>query len=60
MASKVTEDEVSEIFKLIDDKKNFVLNGGAGSGKTYSLVSIINEIYSQNPLSKIACITYTN
>ena len=60
MASKVTEDEVSEIFKLIDDKKNFVLNGGAGSGKTHSLVSIINEIYSQNPLSKIACITYTN
>lgn len=60
MASKVTEDEVSKIFKLIDDKKNFVLNGGAGSGKTYSLVSIINEIYSQNPLSKIACITYTN
>lgn len=60
MASKVTEDEVSEIFKLIDDKKNFVLNGGAGSGKTYSLVSVINEIYSQNPLSKIACITYTN
>ena len=34
MASKVTEDEVSEIFKLIDDKKNFVLNGGAGSGNS--------------------------
>lgn len=60
MASKKLEDEVVEIFNAIQNNQNFVLSGGAGSGKTYSLVSVINEIYSKNPLAKIACITYTN
>lgn len=60
MVAERLEKEVEQIFKLIDDKKNFLLSGGAGSGKTYSLVSVINEIYSRNPSSKIACITYTN
>ena len=60
MASKKLEDEVVEIFNVIQNNQNFVLSGGAGSGKTYSLVSVINEIYSKNPLAKIACITYTN
>lgn len=54
------ENEVIEVFKLLDAKKNFVLSGGAGSGKTYSLVAVINEIYLRNPVAKIACITYTN
>ena len=60
MATEGLEKEVTEIFRLIDDNKNFLLSGGAGSGKTYSLVSVINEIYCQNPMAKIACITYTN
>lgn len=60
MATERLEKEVIEVFKLIDEKKNFVLSGGAGSGKTYSLVAVINEIYSRNPVVKIACITYTN
>lgn len=60
MAAERLEKEVIEVFKLIDEKKNFVLSGGAGSGKTYSLVAVINEIYSRNPVAKIACITYTN
>lgn len=60
MATARLEKEVEEIFELIDAKKNFLLSGGAGSGKTFSLVSVINEIYSRNPKSKIACITYTN
>ncbi len=60
MATERLEDEVVNVFKLIDEKKNFVLSGGAGSGKTYSLVAVINEIYLRNPAAKIACITYTN
>ena len=32
------EPEVQEIFQSIDDGRNFLLSGGAGSGKTYSLV----------------------
>jgi len=60
MVAKGLEKEVEQIFKLIDDNKNFLLNGGAGSGKTYSLIAVINEIYYRNPVAKIACITYTN
>lgn len=60
MVAERLEDEVIEILKLIDEKKNFLLEGGAGSGKTYSLVSLINEIYRRNSKVKIACITYTN
>ena len=58
MASKVTEDESFEIFKLIDDKKKFCTKWWCRKRKTYSLVSIINETYSQNPLSKIACLLH--
>lgn len=60
MATERLEKEVVEILKLIDDNRNFLLSGGAGSGKTYSLVSVINEIYYRNPVAKIVCITYTN
>lgn len=54
------ESEVQEIFKLIDRGQNFLLSGGAGSGKTYSLVQVIQQVIKENPSSKIACITYTN
>lgn len=60
MVAERLEKEVIQIFELIDDNRNFLLSGGAGSGKTYSLVSVINEIYNRNPIAKIACITYTN
>lgn len=60
VATERLEKEVVEILKLIDDNRNFLLSGGAGSGKTYSLVSVINEIYYRNPVAKIVCITYTN
>lgn len=54
------EPEVRKIFKSIDDGKNFLLSGGAGSGKTYSLVSVIRQVIAENPTSKVACMTYTN
>ncbi len=54
------ETEVQEILSYIDNGDNFLLSGGAGSGKTYSLVGVIRQVISKNPVSKIACITYTN
>ncbi|MBT9097485.1 ATP-dependent helicase [Methylovulum psychrotolerans] len=52
--------EALEVFDLIKKGKNFLLSGGAGSGKTYSLVEIVNAVIRNYPLSKIACITFTN
>jgi len=39
---------------------HFLLSGGAGSGKTYTLVEVLREILRENPTKKVACITYTN
>ncbi len=60
MVARKLEDEVIRIFECIKNRDNFVLSGGAGSGKTYSLVSVINELFAKDPYVKIACITYTN
>ena len=54
------EDEMKEILQCIENKKNFILTGGAGSGKTHSLVSLIQEIGRLYPNKSIICITYTN
>ncbi|MEK4743576.1 UvrD-helicase domain-containing protein [Bacillus sp. FSL R9-9481] len=54
------EDEMSQIFQCIESNQNFLLTGGAGSGKTYSLVNVIKKIIFDNPSLKISCITYTN
>lgn len=60
MVARKLEDEVIRIFECFKNRDNFVLSGGAGSGKTYSLVSVINELFAKDPHVKIACITYTN
>jgi len=52
--------EVQEILSHIDNGDNFLLSGGAGSGKTYSLIQVIRQVILENPLSKVACMTYTN
>ncbi|MDR6403927.1 MULTISPECIES: UvrD-helicase domain-containing protein [Chryseobacterium] len=54
------EYEVQQIFQSIDEGRNFLLSGGAGSGKTYSLVSVIRQVIAENPTAKVACMTYTN
>jgi len=56
----ILESEVQEILQCIDNKQNFLLSGGAGSGKTYSLVQVIKQVIEENPTSNIACMTYTN
>lgn len=60
MAQRELEPEVIKIFEHIAHGKNFLLSGGAGSGKTYSLVHVIKEVIDRNPTVTVACMTYTN
>lgn len=60
MAEEVVSKELTEMLKCISEKKNFLLSGGAGSGKTYSLGQLIKAIFQKSPSATIACITYTN
>jgi len=53
-------EEAQEIIDLVKIGHDFLLSGGAGSGKTYSLVEIIRAVLEIKPLANIACITYTN
>lgn len=52
--------EVQEIFAHMDKGENFLLSGGAGSGKTHSLIEVINNIFVEKSSVNVACITYTN
>jgi len=55
-----------KIKQLILDKKSFVLEAGAGSGKTYTLIQTLNYLLQNKSEilkyknQKIVCITYTN
>ena len=60
MATRTLEQEALEALKCIKAGKNFILEGGAGSGKTYSLISLINALTEESPDIKIICITFTN
>jgi len=52
--------EIEDIFKAIESGNHFLLSGGAGSGKTHTLIELLNKIYKDNPKVSIACITFTN
>lgn len=54
------EPDVKQIFTAIDQERNFLLSGGAGSGKTYSLVQVIRQVLLEHPNANVACMTYTN
>ncbi|MCO7354743.1 UvrD-helicase domain-containing protein [Riemerella anatipestifer] len=54
------KNEFQRIMEHISQGNNFLLSGGAGSGKTYTLVEVIRQVIEDNPISKIACMTYTN
>lgn len=52
--------ELHQIMNHVHANQHFLLSGGAGSGKTYTLVEVLREIIRENPTKKVACITYTN
>ncbi len=57
---------LEEVFQCIESKESFILDAGAGSGKTWSLVESLKYIIAkdgknfQRNNQKIVCITYTN
>jgi len=57
---------IKEIIGYIEANKSFVLEAGAGSGKTYTLIQTLNYILETRQENirlnnqKIVCITYTN
>jgi DNA helicase-2/ATP-dependent DNA helicase PcrA len=54
------KDEFQQIMEHIANGSNFLLSGGAGSGKTYALVQVIRQVITDSPTSRVACMTYTN
>lgn len=65
-AKEAAEKSLGMIFDCIDSGKSFLLEAGAGSGKTYSLVEALRFLIKRRGKdlarrnAKIACITYTN
>jgi DNA helicase-2/ATP-dependent DNA helicase PcrA len=55
-----------QIAQYIEERKSFVLEAGAGSGKTYTLIQTLNYLIQnkgedlEKTKQKIVCITYTN
>ncbi len=64
--NKSKDNSLNEIKESITQKQSFILEAGAGSGKTWSLVESLKYIIENNGINlakenkKIACITYTN
>lgn len=51
---------LEQVIHCIKIKRNFVLQGGAGSGKTETLQKILSFISTNYPGRRVACITHTN
>ena len=60
MATKSVNTAIEDCKSCIDNKKSFVLQGGAGSGKTETLKELLIYINQTNPKAKVMCITHTN
>lgn len=56
----MAESIISQISSCLENKNNFLLSGGAGSGKTFSLIQTLTKIFEDTPQSNVVCITYTN
>jgi DNA helicase-2/ATP-dependent DNA helicase PcrA len=60
VAERRFDNEIEEILYHIERGNNFLLSGGAGSGKTFSLVQTLKKLSLLYPTANFACITYTN
>jgi DNA helicase-2/ATP-dependent DNA helicase PcrA len=53
-------DPIEQARSCIDNNINFVLHGGAGSGKTETLKELLRYVSKNHPMAKVVCITHTN
>jgi Superfamily I DNA and RNA helicases len=65
-AENASIDCLNKVYRAIDEKKNFLVEAGAGAGKTYTLIKALKYLIEKYAVEyekthkKIACITYTN
>ncbi|MCY4445432.1 MAG: ATP-dependent helicase [Rhodobacteraceae bacterium] len=65
-AERASEVALEKIRQCLKEKKSFLLEAGAGAGKTYSLIETLKYLIKENgndlvsSHQQIACITYTN
>ena len=65
-AEQASEEALEKIRVCLRDGKSFLLEAGAGAGKTYSLIETLKYLIADkgndlvNKHQQIACITYTN
>lgn len=65
-AEKASIECLHKVYQAIDSKKHFLVEAGAGAGKTYTLIKALKYLVKKNTTEylkankKIACITYTN
>jgi DNA helicase-2/ATP-dependent DNA helicase PcrA len=65
-AEKAAQEALDHMYRCIDEKRSFLFEAGAGSGKTYSLIKALQYLIAEqgNELlrrhQRVACITYTN
>lgn len=66
LAEQAASVAIESVYKCLCDGQNFLLEAGAGAGKTYSLICALNHLIDERGAEmvrrkqKIACITFTN
>ena len=65
-AERAADEARKRIIGCLDNRQSFLLEAGAGAGKTYSLIEALRHLVQKDSLQllrrhqQIACITYTN
>lgn len=65
-AEKASQECIELVYNAIDNEESFLVEAGAGAGKTYTLIKALKylikkyEVEYEKSHKKIACITFTN
>lgn len=65
-AEQAASEAMARVYACIDQRKSFLLEAGAGAGKTYSLINALRYLIEKDGIKllrqhqRIACITFTN